>query len=70
MVRFGMAKKKIRYGSKILPVLTNIRSLGDLWRISVLALVLFKHKLLRLIGREPRRVHVNDGAAGHPEPGC
>ncbi len=70
MVRFGMAKKKIRYGSKILPVLTNIRSLGDFWRISVLALVLFKHKLLHLIGREPHRVRVNDGAPGHPEPNC
>jgi len=70
MVRFGMAKKKIRYGSKIMPVLKNIRSLGDLWRISVLALVLFKHKLMRLFGFEARRAHVNDGAPGHPEPGC
>jgi radical SAM superfamily enzyme YgiQ (UPF0313 family) len=70
MVRFGMAKKKIRYGSKIMPVLRNIRSPGDLWRISVLALVLFRHKLLRLLGFERPPRESAAAVPGHPDPGC
>jgi radical SAM superfamily enzyme YgiQ (UPF0313 family) len=54
MVRFGMAKKKIRYGRKLLPVLTNIRSFADFRRYALLAFVLFRFKVLRLLGRGPR----------------
>jgi hypothetical protein len=70
MVRFGMAKKKIRYGSKLLPVLTNIRSFADFRRYAVLALVLFTFKFLRLLGRGPRIPAPRPGGPEEQLPGC
>jgi len=51
-------------------VLANIRSLDDLWRYSVLAYVLFKHKLLRLFGLEPGAKAGGAGGPAEQTPGC